>query len=233
MTDFPTLLAAISEQGSQTAINNVSRLEALTATHLLDTPPDEAFDRITRLAARLLSVPTAFIALVDAERDFYKSAFGFGSPLAEERNLTGRTFCHYTIAAGETVVIPDTLADPVYSEVPTVASLGIRAYLGVPLRAVGQRIIGSFCAVDFVPKPWTADEIETLSELALLVSREIDLRIITSQALSSAESARYSITAKEEVLAVVAHDLRGPLNVLTIGAAHLARTAELASIRSR
>jgi signal transduction histidine kinase len=216
--------ATLNKQGLQAIIENVSRLEALNATRLLGTPAEEVFDRITALAARLLSVPVTFIALVDDKYDFYKSAFGFGSPLAEERNLKGRTFCHYTIAAGAPLVIPDTLADPVYSQVLTVKSLGIRAYLGIPLKAVGEQVIGSLCAIDFQPRQWRNDDIEVLSELALSTAREIDLRIITSEALRNANVARESMRAKEEILAVVAHDLRSPLNVLSLGAAHLAKT---------
>jgi hypothetical protein len=73
------------------------RISAVHATGLLDSEAEEAFDRLTRLAVKLLGVPASFISLVDVNRDFYKSACGFGEPLASARELTGETFCHHTI----------------------------------------------------------------------------------------------------------------------------------------
>ena len=64
---------------------------------LLDTPPEESFDRLTKLAARLIGVPATFISLVDKDRDYYKSSVGFGEPLATTRQLQGGTFCDHTI----------------------------------------------------------------------------------------------------------------------------------------
>src|SRR5215210_1125110 len=93
------------------AVRSESRLAAVRATGLLDTPSEPAFDRLTRLAVRLLRVPASFLSLVDEERDFYKAATGFGQPLAEAREIQGRTFCHYSIAGAtpqRPLVIPDT-----------------------------------------------------------------------------------------------------------------------------
>src|SRR3954462_13277742 len=113
-----------------------ARLDALLQTSLLDTPAEESFDRLTRLtrlAAKLTGVPATFISLVDEGRDFYKSCFGFGEPLATTRQLEGTTFCHYAIVSSGPLLIPDTMADPVFRDVPTVQSLGVRAYAGIPL----------------------------------------------------------------------------------------------------
>ncbi len=72
-------------------IDDPARLTALHASGLLDAATEEAFDRLTRLAVRLVGVPAAFISLVDRERDFYLSACGFGEPLASARELRGPT----------------------------------------------------------------------------------------------------------------------------------------------
>ncbi|HET9013465.1 MAG TPA: GAF domain-containing protein, partial [Gemmatimonadaceae bacterium] len=119
--------------GLQATRVDPARIAAVRATGLLDSDVEEVFDRLTRLAVRLVGVPAAFISLVDADRDFYKSACGFGEPLASVRELTGPTFCHYTVQRTEPLVIPDTAADPVYRDVPTVRTLGVAAYVGVPL----------------------------------------------------------------------------------------------------
>jgi PAS domain S-box-containing protein len=153
-----------------------ARLAALRESGLLDSAPEEAFDALTRLAARLVRVPASFISLVDEDRDFYKSCVGFGEPLATVRQLEGTTFCHYAIVSPGPLVIPDTAADPLYREVPTVRSLGVAAYLGIPIRTGEGEVLGSFCAIDFVPRPWTADEIETMTVLAASAEREIEVR---------------------------------------------------------
>ena len=162
-----------------------ARLAAVRATGLLDSAAEEAFDRLTRLAVRLVGAPAAFIALVDAERDFYKSVCGVGEPLASARAVTGPTFCHHTIRAAAPLVIPDTAADPAYRDVPSVRTLGVAAYVGIPLVVDGQAI-GAFCAVDTRPRAWTAEDLEVLTELAASAQREIELRL----ALGAAERAR-------------------------------------------
>ena len=93
------------------AVTEPARLAAVRATGLLDTPAERAFDRLTRLAAKLTNTPVTFISLVDDRRDFYKSCFGFPEPLASERQLTGTTFCHYALSSDGPLVINDTMAD--------------------------------------------------------------------------------------------------------------------------
>ncbi len=167
---------AAVQRGDQAALRNPQRLAALRGTGLLDSPTTEAFDRITRLGAIALNVPATFISLVDEHRDFYLSNFGFGEPLASERQLSGQTFCHFTIKRENTLVIPDTRADPLYRDVPTVESLGVAAYLGAPLTLLNGETIGSFCAIDHTPRAWTSAEIRSAEDLANLVTTEIELR---------------------------------------------------------
>jgi signal transduction histidine kinase len=199
------------------------RLAAVERTHLLDTPPEEDFDAITRLAARLLGAPAAFLSIVAAERDFYKSQTGFPDDLARERELRGRTFCHYALSADDALVINDTHADPTWRSVPTVESLGVRSYVGIPIRVDGSTI-GSLCVIDGKPRQWNADQIETLRQLALSASREIDLRDALAQEKREHLRSRALARAREEVLAVVAHDLRTPLQVIALGTTALQRS---------
>jgi signal transduction histidine kinase len=199
------------------AVLNSRRLEALRQTQLLNTPPEESFDRLTRLAAKLVGVPVTFISLVDETSDFYKSCYGFGEPLSSARTLEGRTFCHYTLVQSGPLLIPDTLADPQFREVPTVQSLGVRAYAGIPLVTDEGHAIGSFCAIDFAPRDWTPLEVEILSELAASALREIKLRSALTASEGEARAAQEATRSREQVLAVVAHDLRTPLNFLKMG----------------
>ena len=176
---------------------------------------------MTRLVVKLLNVPAAFINLVDANRDFYKSSAGFGEPLQSERQTTQRTFCHYAIQSSGPLVIDDAVAHPLYREIPSVKSLGIGAYIGVPLVMDEGQAIGTFCVIDTKPRRWTPTEIEALTELAASAKREIELRITTRAeraARLSAEAERRAAVesnrAKSAYLTMMSHELRSPLNAI-------------------
>lgn len=158
-------------------LTDPKRVAAVKALGLLDTLPASGFDRITRLGAAVLKVPTTFISLVEENRDFYLSQFGFGEPLASSRQLMGRTFCHLAIQEERPLIIPDTRADPAYAKIPTVDSLGVAAYLGVPLILPSGQVIGAFCAIDFVPHAWSETQVRAATDLASLVVSEIELRL--------------------------------------------------------
>ena len=157
-------------------VHDPERLAAVRGTGLLDTPPEEVFDRLTRLATKVLGVPVSFITVVDETRDFYKSQCGFDEPLASTREITGTTFCHYALPLDRPLIINDTRADPVYRVIPTVQSLGVAAYAGIPMVNSDGHAIGSFCAVDFQPRQWKETDVEVLVELAASAMREIELR---------------------------------------------------------
>ena len=161
---------------TQSAILSEERLAAVRATGLLDTATEEDFDRLTRLAAKLTGAPVTFLSLVSGDRDFYKSCFGFPEPLASTRELTGTTFCHYALVSNGPLVIENAVDHPIYCTVPTVKTLGVQAYLGIPMVTVTGQTIGSFCAIDFKPRKWTALDIEVMQELAASTLREIELR---------------------------------------------------------
>lgn len=157
-------------------VNDPTRLAALRQTQLLDSPATPGFDRITRLGVASLNVPATFISLVDDHRDFYLSHCGFEEPLASERQLTGQTFCHFTVQGEIPLVIPDTRADPVYAKVRSVDALRVAAYLGVPLVLRSGEVIGAFCAIDYTPRAWTESQVLAATDLASLVMSEIELR---------------------------------------------------------
>ena len=216
---------ALAEGDLEAVRTDPARLAAVRATGLLDSEIEEVFDRLTRIAVRLLHVPAAFISLVDSDRDFYKSACGFGEPLASARELGGLTFCHYTVQRSTPLVIPDTAADLVYRQVPTVKSLGVAAYVGVPLVVDGQAV-GAFCAIDVKPHPWSADEVEVLVELAASAQREIELR----GAISTLRLQRGELARAHDELRRQHHELETHAEELRTTAEHLEqRTGEAES----
>lgn len=222
MTESSPVAPPTTEPDPFRAVGDPDRLAAVRASGWLDALPEEAYDRITTLTRTLLQVPAAFLSAVDAERDVYKSHCGFGEPLATARELRGLTFCHYAIGEPELLAIADTHADPRWQAVPTVQSLGVRAYLGVPVRLRGHAI-GSLCAIDHRPREWTAIERETMIQLARSIEREVQLREALARTEAEAQHSRDLVRDHECTMAYVSHDLRTPLMTLHLGLLRLQR----------
>lgn len=145
------------------------RLAALHDLGILDTPPEERFDRITRLAASILKVPIALVSLVDRERQWFKSTCGMN--LAETSREV--SFCSHAVASREVLVVSDTLQDPRFSDNPLVTDLPrIRFYAGCPI-FVGEACVGTLCVLDARPRQIDAERVRLLCELAKLAEVEL------------------------------------------------------------
>ncbi|MEZ4409960.1 MAG: diguanylate cyclase [Polyangiales bacterium] len=163
-----------------TTLLDPSRLAALRATALLDSPPEEAFDRVVRLASRVLRAPTALVSLVDDHRQFFKAAVGLAEPWAARRETPlSHSFCKHVVAEGAPLLVSDARRDPRVAENLAVSELGVAAYAGVPLVTAGAHTLGALCVVEARPREWSADEVELLRELASLVMTEVELRLAT------------------------------------------------------
>jgi GAF domain-containing protein len=159
-------------------VTDPARLAALRRLLLLDSPPSRAFDRLTALAAQLLEAPVSLLTLVDAERQFFLSAFGLTEPLRSVRQTPLEySICQYAVATGRPLIVGDARADPVLSGNPAVTELGVAAYAGIPLVAAGGHTVGTLCVVDFVTRDWTADQLATLAHLADITMDEMRLHV--------------------------------------------------------
>src|SRR5262245_38916822 len=157
-------------------VRNLNRLAAVQRAGLLDTPPEEPFDRFTRLATRMLKAPVALVSIVDADRQFFKSAFGLTEPWQTRRETPlSHSFCKYAVALREPLVIADARKDPMYHDSPAVHDFKIIAYAGVPLMVSGHAL-GALCVIDNEPHSWSYDEVRMLKDLGECVIHEIDLR---------------------------------------------------------
>jgi signal transduction histidine kinase len=165
------------DASAQEALAVPTRLAALRATALLDSPPEEAFDRLTRLASRVLSVPVALVSLVDDERQFFKSCIGLPEPWSSQRGTPlSHSFCQHAVTSAEPLIIRDAREHPLVRENLAIRDLDVIAYAGFPLTTSSGEVLGTFCAIDHEPRIWTNDEIAFVSEMAASAMTEIELR---------------------------------------------------------
>ncbi len=152
--------------------DEAQRLAEVEALGLLDTEPEARFDRVTRLVARLFEVPIAYIALVDADRQWFKSSCGL-----EARSTSRRvSFCGHTILQDDPLVVPDAFEDPRIHDNPMVrCTPGIRFYVGHPLRGPSGGKVGTLCLADHVPRDGATVRLKTLADLAGIVEHEIGM----------------------------------------------------------
>jgi diguanylate cyclase (GGDEF)-like protein len=162
-------------------IDEARRLAALHATRLLGSPPENAFDRITRMATRLLKVPMALVSLVDKDVQWFKSRCGF-VPAQSSRDVS---FCGHAILDREPLVVPDALLDARFADNPLVTGdPHIRFYAGVQLYSIDRMAIGTLCVLDRVPRTPSQDDLDILRDLAHMVEELIHHRQLASAAQS-------------------------------------------------
>jgi PAS domain S-box-containing protein len=153
------------------------RLAALRHTALLDSPPEEGFDRLTRMASRLLGTPVALISLISEDRQFFKSAIGLPEPWASRRAAPlSFSFDAQVVSTGEQLVVEDARRHPLLRHSTAIRELGWVAYAGVPLVTRDGQTVGSFSVVDRMPRLWSERDIALLKDLAASAVTEIELR---------------------------------------------------------
>jgi len=169
------------------------RLDALYRMELLDTPREEAFDRITRLAKSVLETPIVLVSLIDKNRQWFKSNQGMDA----SQSPRDVAFCDHTIRKPEPMVVENALEDTRFADNPFVTGKpGIRFYAGVPLRTREGHNIGTLCAIDFKPRTISRQQITVLEDLARLVVDEMELRLIaTTDSLTGAMMRRAALEA--------------------------------------
>ncbi|MDR5899800.1 GAF domain-containing protein [Halomonas vilamensis] len=150
-------------QVPSTPDNEAQRLKALHELHVLDTPPEQAFDRLTELARELFDVPIALVSLMDENRQWFKSHLG----LEAQETPRDISFCAHAVADNAPLVIPDTLKDARFADNPLVeSSPHIRFYAGFPLRPIDDLPVGTLCLLDTQPRTLSDRDYRLLENLA-------------------------------------------------------------------
>lgn len=182
-------------------MTEVERVAAVRALRLLDTPDEDRFDRITRIAQHLLDVPIVLVSLVDLDRVWFKSHIG---QISHEipRSVS---FSAHAVAAGGFFEVPDAAADPRFARNPMVIDdPHVRFYAGYPVAAPSGHLVGTLCVMDHVPRRLTDRQRHELRDLATWVGLEYTV-------LQTTTWEQETDRARRDFVSVVSHELRTPL----------------------
>ena len=182
--------------------NEASRLAAIRRYDVLDTPPDGAFERVTRLAARLLGTPIAIVSIVDKDRIWFKSKYGLD--VSQIDRAPG--LCASAILHDEPWIVSDARNDPRTLANPLVASsFGLQFYAGAPLRTHDGFNLGTLCVIDRAPREVDEDDKEVLIDLAAIVIDELELRLAARKVTAAADE-RVATTHQRQQQAIQLND---------------------------
>lgn len=150
--------------------DEAERNSSLKALKILETPLEERFERVTRLASRLLDVPITAISFLDGNRQWFKSIQG----LNVDETPRDISFCGHAVMGEGIFIVEDASKDERFHDNPLVVDApGIRFYAGQPLKSADGKIIGTLCVIDKRPRRLTPNQIEDLKDLAAMVEIEI------------------------------------------------------------
>ncbi|MGQ4277682.1 PAS domain S-box protein [Pseudidiomarina sp. E22-M8] len=192
-------------------MNEAERLVALRALHILDTPAERRFDRLTRLAAHIMDAPIALISLVDENRLWFKAHFGMDVCEAPRKF----SFCSHALDSYSPFIVTDVAQDPRFTNnIYVKGAPGVRFYAGIPLRGPGDHIVGTLCVLDIKPREITTSDIEALQNLAEIVEAEmghLELESVSTQLQRSNQKLAAVILASP--LAIITCDRQQRIDV--------------------
>jgi len=152
--------------------DEAARLADLRSLNVLDTPQEERFDRIVRLASAIFHTPIAYIALIDSDRQWFKARQG----MCRVETDRSTSFCGHTITMDEPLVVPDALLDSRFADNPMVTGdPGVRFYAGVPLKGPEGHNVATLCLADTSPREFSSHELSILTGLADIAERELQM----------------------------------------------------------
>lgn len=154
-----------------------TRLAALEATGLLNGNVNGVLDRVARMVTRLVGAPISLVSLVSGANQHFPGMAGLTGWAGDARATPlSHSYCQHVVMRDAAIVISDAARDPIAAANGAHTELGIAAYIGVPLRTSEGETLGSLCAINTTPTPWTAQQMDTLEELAAMAMSEIELR---------------------------------------------------------
>ncbi|MTJ09760.1 response regulator [Anabaena sp. UHCC 0204] len=153
--------------------DEAARIDALLQYKILDTPPEVAFDELTRLAAYICETPIALVTLIDTNRQWFKSKIG----LTTSETPREIAFCNHAIGQKDIFIVPNASLDPRFANNTLVTSEpNIRFYAGVPLINAEGYALGTLCVIDNVPRELTNQQLDALHILSRQVMKQLEMR---------------------------------------------------------
>lgn len=188
--------------------NEEFRLQKLLSYDILDTAPEEPFERITRIVAETIEAPIAAVSLIDGDRQWMKSRRGLDATEIP-RDLS---FCADAILSDQVLVVEDATKDRRFSGNPLVTGgPAFRFYAGAPLRSPDGFNLGTLCVIDHRRRMLSPSHRQLLEDLARLTVDEMELRVALQAAMKEAADRTKLMMVKDEFVSVVTHELRTPL----------------------
>ncbi len=159
-------------QAPQKPVDEEQRIETLNQLEIINGESEERFDRITRVLAALFNVPLAMVNMITADQQINKACFGVKPGFTSDRDAS---FCGHTILSGEPLIIENALEDYRFKDNEFVTGdMHIRAYAGIPLRAINGTHPGALCLIDTEPRKFTDEEIKLLIDLSAWAEIELN-----------------------------------------------------------
>ena len=197
------------------SLDSPVRLDVLVGSGLLDSLPEESFDRYTRLAVALLKAEVSLVSLVDDHRQFFKSQVGLPSPYDTIRETPlSHSFCQFVVREGSPLVVEDARTDDRFCHNLAIRDLGVISYLGMPITSQEGFLLGSLCAINSHPRIWSDEEQHLLSDMAGAVSTEVHLRQSELTLKKSLGLLQEMEEQREKSLHMLVHDLRTPTGAI-------------------
>ena len=146
------------------------RIEALRRMLILDTPPEERFDRVVAFASEEFDMPIVLVSLVDSRRQWFKARVGLEACETDRES----SFCGHAIMQPQMLIVEDALRDTRFHDNPLVVGAPhIRFYAGAPLQLPDGEIVGTLCMIDRRPRTLDAIDLAIFASLRELVASEL------------------------------------------------------------
>ncbi|MDF9876010.1 SpoIIE family protein phosphatase [Cellulosimicrobium cellulans] len=164
-------------------MTDAQAIHELAQAGLAEPVADESFDRFARLVRRQLGVPSALVTLVLDDEAVLPGALGLPEPYQSERRTPlSHTFCQFVTSDSRPLVVEDARVVPRLAALRAVDDIGVVSYAGFPIFDPHGRAVGSLCAFDGRPRPWSDEDLATLADLAAACTSELRLRLARARA---------------------------------------------------
>ena len=202
----------VRADGLPAILSDPVRLAALAASGQAGSAPEQVFDDLARLAARVTGCGISAITFVGETRTFWKSVphLPYGG-VDQWQNAVGDDFCYFPIGMDGPFIVEDAGNDPRTAGHPAIGPWGVGAWAGFPIVSTDGHAIGSMCVIDASPRVWKASELETLAILARAVSNEVNLRVSLDASQAALKTAEEALASSKELTRSLQDSLLPPL----------------------